>query len=111
MRDGVCYQISNSTTLYVYPNLTCTDGQAIPATSSTTRETWIFNEKTKDFYKSSTSNNVSVNYNTSNPVTGHIWHTPSWSELVEPSAYLLPATIVVLCLANVILKMFMGVRR
>lgn len=111
MTDGVCYQIYNSTTLYVYPSLSCTDNQPIPSTHYTTREIWYFNEKTKDFYKASTSDNVSVNYNTTSQVVGHIWSTPTWSQLIEPSYLVLPATIVVLCLANLILNMIMGVRR
>lgn len=111
MIDGQCYQIYNSTTLYVFPSLSCTDGQAIPSTYQTTRETWIYNDKIKNFYKSLVNYNVSVNYNTSTQVVGHIWSNPAWYEMLSPDSLILPAVIVVLCLFKLILNMIMGVRR
>lgn len=111
MNDGQCYQIYNATTLYVYPSLSCSDGEPIPSTYQTTREIWSFNDKTRDFYKSSVNNNVSVNYNTSTQAVAHIWRNPSWFELLSPDSLLLPAVIVVLCFNRILINMIMGVKR
>ena len=111
MTDGVCYQIYNSTTLYVFPSLSCTEGSLIPSTQSTTREIWYFNEKTKEFYKSSTSSNVAVNYSGTSQAVAHVWSTPTFWDLVAPGDLVLPACIIVLCLAKLLINMFMGVRR
>lgn len=111
MRDNVCYSVSSSTQLYVYPNLSCTEGQPVPSTQSTLREVWNLNDQTNEWYKYQQSN-VGVNTNFSGTLTiGHLWVEPSWFDKISPSSLLLPAVIVVLCFFKLIINMYMGVRR
>jgi hypothetical protein len=105
--NGICYTISNATTYYAYPGLTCTEGQALPNFTNRQRDTYIKDENGYFIQSQSTtiSNTIGTTYS-----VAHLWDE-SWQEKIDLNSLVLPATLIILALFSIILKMFMGVKR
>ena len=99
-----CFTISNATTAYNYPNLTCTEGNAVPNATNTRRDTYILIDG--KWYQTATT---TTSITSSNALV--VSELPNTFEAIPYRDLVLPAALIVLCLFGVIMRMFRGVRR
>lgn len=107
MDEGLCYIYNNSTTLYAFPDLSCSEGSPLPSFSNTTRQIYyLYDGKAVHSRTDSVSWGVGSNY------SSYIAHiaTGDRLEFVPLGYFILPATLFVLCFFAVIYKWFVRLR-
>lgn len=105
MSDGVCYYISDSNTIYAFPNLQCSDGSSFPNVSNQTRETYRL---IGGRYVLTRSDWVGTNYQDLSSYVAHVWHGDSY--YLDINSLILPATLLMICFFYIIYKWFIRLR-
>lgn len=107
MNDGTCYIQYNASTIYGFPNLSCTEGSTVPTFSSTVRETYyIYNGRIVLSNRQTVTNTSGTSYNN---YVSHIWGNKVEYSL-DANYLVLPATILVVAFFWIIYKWFIRLR-
>lgn len=107
MENGLCYILYNSSTIYAFPELHCSEGSILPSFSSTTRQTYYLHDGKP--YLSNSTTITNSGYNNYSSYVAHI-ATGDRYEFVGLGSFLLPAVLIMLCFFAVIYRWFIRLR-
>lgn len=107
MNAGTCYIYNNSSTIYAFPDLNCSDGSPLPTFSTTTRQTYYLYDG-----KAVYSRSDSVSWGTGSSYSTYIAHiaTGDRLEFVPLGYFVLPSVLIMLCFFSVIYHWFIRLR-
>ena len=106
MENGLCYILYNSSTIYAFPDLSCSEGSVLPSFSSTTRQTYYLYDGKPYLSNISTITNSYNNYST---YVAHVSNGDRY-QFVGLGDFLLPAVLIMLCFFAVIYRWFIRLR-